>query len=129
MPCYKGKTLKWVNAAVIHRSSHRRCSIIKGVLRNFSKFTGKRLCQSLFFNKAAKTFFTEHLRTTASGFMSHIKGEYSVGVDWDGEDKVLVHKLHVRIVMKNIYFTWIVTKYGSLVNNILNGGFAPLTNL
>ena len=25
----------------------------KGVLRNFTKFTGKRLCQSLFFNKAA----------------------------------------------------------------------------
>ena len=25
----------------------------KGVLRNFSKFTGKHLCQSLFFNKVA----------------------------------------------------------------------------
>ena len=25
----------------------------KGVLRNFAKFTGKHLCQSLFFNKAA----------------------------------------------------------------------------
>ena len=25
----------------------------KGVLRNFAKFTGKRLCQSLFFNKVA----------------------------------------------------------------------------
>ena len=25
----------------------------KGVLRNFTKFTGKHLCQSLFFNKAA----------------------------------------------------------------------------
>ena len=36
-----------------HRSSHRRCSIEKGALRNFAKFTGKRLCQSLFFNKVA----------------------------------------------------------------------------
>ena len=35
------------------RSSHRRCSVKKGVLRNFAKFTGKHLCQSLFFNKAA----------------------------------------------------------------------------
>ena len=35
------------------RSSHQRCSIIKGVLRNFPKFTGKQLCQSLFFNKVA----------------------------------------------------------------------------
>ena len=27
------------------------CSVKKGVLRNFTKFSGKRLCQSLFFNK------------------------------------------------------------------------------
>ena len=33
------------------RSSHQRCSI--GVLKNFTKFTGKLLCQSLFFNKVA----------------------------------------------------------------------------
>ena len=33
------------------RSSHQRCSIIKVVLRNFAKFTGKHLCQCLFFNK------------------------------------------------------------------------------
>ena len=31
-----------------------RCSIKKGVLRNFAKFTGKHLCQSLFFNKVAE---------------------------------------------------------------------------
>ena len=29
------------------------CSIRKGVLRNFAKFTGKRLCQRLFFNNVA----------------------------------------------------------------------------
>ena len=33
-----------------HRSSHRRCSVKKGVLRNFAKFTGKHLCQRLFCN-------------------------------------------------------------------------------
>ena len=32
------------------RSSHQSCSIQKGVLRNFTKFTVKQLCQSLFFN-------------------------------------------------------------------------------
>ena len=32
-------------------SSHRRCSVTKGVLRNFARFTGKPLCQSLFYNK------------------------------------------------------------------------------
>ena len=33
------------------RSSHQRCSIIKCIDRNFAEFTGKHLCQSLFFNK------------------------------------------------------------------------------
>ena len=72
---------------VRNRSSHRRCSVGEGVLRNFAKFLEKHLCQSLFFNKVAglrkketltrvfscefceifkNTFFTEHLWTTAS---------------------------------------------------------------
>ena len=34
-----------------HRRSHRRCSVKKGVLRNFANFTGKHMCQRLFFNK------------------------------------------------------------------------------
>ena len=34
-----------------NRSSHRICSVKKGVLRNFAKFTRKHLYQSLFFNK------------------------------------------------------------------------------
>ena len=32
---------------MLHRSSHRRCSVRKDVLRNFAKFTGKHLCQGL----------------------------------------------------------------------------------
>ena len=69
------------------KSSHRRCSIKKGVPKNFAKFTGKHLCQSLFLNKVAglslikeaveqmfsceickifkNTFFTKHLWATA----------------------------------------------------------------
>ena len=35
------------------RSSHPAVFCKKGVLRNFAKFTGKYLCQSLFFNKVA----------------------------------------------------------------------------
>ena len=58
----------------------------KGVLKNGTKFTGKHLCQSLFFNNIAElktqvsscefceifknTFFIKHVRTTASGQMS-----------------------------------------------------------
>ena len=37
----------------IDRSSHWRYSVKKGVLKNFAKFTGKNLCQSLLFNKVA----------------------------------------------------------------------------
>ena len=35
------------------RSSRPDVFCEKGVLRNFAKFTGKHLCQSLFFNKVA----------------------------------------------------------------------------
>ena len=34
-----------------NRSSRRKCSVRKGVLRNYAKFTGKHLCQSLFLIK------------------------------------------------------------------------------
>ena len=60
------------------RSSHQRCSVRKGVLISFAKFTGKHLCQSLSFDKVAgtgvflwilesfkNTFFTEHSWATA----------------------------------------------------------------
>ena len=76
-----------------YRNSHQSCSIKKGVLRNFAKFTGKSLCQIIFsiklqvsglrpatllkkevlaqvfpceFCKIFKnTFFTEHVWATA----------------------------------------------------------------
>ena len=39
------------NRRVSIRSSHRRCSVTKGVLRNFAKLTRQHLCQRLFFNE------------------------------------------------------------------------------
>ena len=43
-----------VNIQLYHSSrSHQQCSMKKGVLENFAKFTGKNLSQSLFFNKVA----------------------------------------------------------------------------
>ena len=38
---------------VLQRGSRPEVFCKKGVLRNFAKFTGKHLCQSLFFNKVA----------------------------------------------------------------------------
>ena len=46
-----------------YRSSHWRCSVAKGVFRNFAKFTGKHLCHSLFFNKVAGAYFSFTLVT------------------------------------------------------------------
>ena len=81
-----------------YRSSRRRCFVRKGVLRNFAKFTGKHMCQSLFYNKVAdlrpatikkdtlaqvffcefckiskNTFFTEHLWAAASEDSQQLK--------------------------------------------------------
>ena len=41
------------NSSAIFRSSHRRCSIEKTILKHFVTFTGKHLCRGLFFNKIA----------------------------------------------------------------------------
>ena len=49
-------SLLWVALRVLFfyfSSNHQMCSLMKGVLKNFAKFTGKHLCQSLFFNKVA----------------------------------------------------------------------------
>ena len=49
------------------RSSHRRYSVRKGVLRNFEKFIGKHLVFSCEFCEISKnTFYTEHLWVTGS---------------------------------------------------------------
>ena len=49
-----------------------RCSVEKGVLRNFAKFTGKHLRQSLFFNKVC--FFINFIKkeTLAQSFSCEI---------------------------------------------------------
>ena len=43
--------LEFEKVTQIYNCSHRRCSIWKDVLKNFAKFTGKHLCQSLFVKK------------------------------------------------------------------------------
>ena len=50
---------------LIFRSSRPEVFCEKGVLRSFTKFTGKHLCQGLFFNNVA--FFYRTLLVAASG--------------------------------------------------------------
>ena len=47
--CWKATNIIDVSKGTKYRSSHQKCSLRKGVLRNFTRFTGKHLCQSLFF--------------------------------------------------------------------------------
>ena len=44
---WKLQCISWAFIASRNRSCHQRCSIIKSVLKDFAKFTGKHLCQSL----------------------------------------------------------------------------------
>ena len=60
---------KLVPSQTPSRSSHRRCSVEKGVLKNLRNFTGKHLCWSLFLIKL-QTFRPATLlrRETKTGF-------------------------------------------------------------
>ena len=62
--------VSWTSSeCLLYRSSQRRCSVRKGALSYFAKFTGKHLCQSLFLKKRLwrscfPVNFTKFLRTT-----------------------------------------------------------------
>ena len=83
---------------LMHRSSHRRCFIKEGILKNLAKFTEKHLCWSLFFNKVSdlsllklqtptqvhsckfckifkNIFSIEHLRATDSKYTTFQNGQ------------------------------------------------------
>ena len=47
-----------------YRSSRPEVFFKKGVLRNFTKFTGKHLCQSLFFSQVLSCEFCEICKNT-----------------------------------------------------------------
>ena len=49
--CFPVKYVKFLRAVNLKNINHRRCSLRKGVLRNFAKFIWKHLCQSFFVTK------------------------------------------------------------------------------
>ena len=61
----------WHKHSLTCRNSHHMCSIKKSILRNFAKFTGKHLCQSLFFNKVAG-LRTPSLQNTPGRLLLHL---------------------------------------------------------
>ena len=56
----------------------RLCSVKKSVLKNSSKFTGKHLCQSLFFNKVAGLSL-QLKRDFAEEFSGEMRGRVRIG--------------------------------------------------
>ena len=56
-----------MNTVLIIKDMQKQSSVFcrKGVLRNFAQFTGKHLCQSLFFNKV--TGLTRNFLQSTSG--------------------------------------------------------------
>ena len=69
LTCLSLKPVGWMRIKLF-RSCNRRCSIKKGVLKNFAKFTGKHLHQSLFFFKSSSTQACNFIKieTLARGF-------------------------------------------------------------
>ena len=58
----QSNTLFLTNQKFSNRSSRPEVFCRKGVLGNFAKFTGKHLCQSLFFNKVTGCCFCSKLK-------------------------------------------------------------------
>ena len=105
------------------RSSHRSCSVRKADHRNLTKFTGKHLCWSLFFNKVAglrpailskkrlwhrcfsvnfaKFPRTPFLQNTSRRLLLHVFG-YGCWWKWyDAVTKICQKKIQVKYYIKN----------------------------
>ena len=73
---------------LLYRSSHQRCSLKKVFLKNFSKFLGKHLCWSLFFNKVSgqrpATLLKKRLqqRCFPVNFMKFLKTPFWQNTSW-----------------------------------------------
>ena len=88
----------------LSRSNHQSCSVRKGVLRNFTKFTGKHMYQSLFFNKAAGLFHRTPL-ADASYYQSELS-LHSKLVSLLCSRKILVCHYHTEN-RANINYVWV----------------------
>ena len=73
----KAQVFFFVNITKFFRKTflENLAATVEDVLRNFAKYTGKHLCQSLFFNKVTglflrTPFFTKHLRMTTSALFT-----------------------------------------------------------
>ena len=106
----KWKRINWifVKATSSYKSSHRRCSIRKGSLRNFGKFTGKHLYQDLFLNKVtglSGNFIKEETQTKV----------FSCGFCEISENNLFTEHLWATVSAHSLQLYW-----NELLNNYLS---------
>ena len=105
----------------ISRSSRLELLCIKGVFRNFGKFTGKHLCQSVFFNKVAglgpatllkKRFWHRCFPVNVAKFLS--KNNFFKNTSW----QLLLYLLHVRVmltIVKVFIILFLLVRIGNIL--------------
>ena len=116
LQCYmcdlKVSNLNWLR---IYRSSRPKVFCKKGALKNFSKLTGKHLCQSLFFNKVfnkglkpatlfkketlAQVFFCEFYEIFIPSFLQNASG----GCFWIYLQVLVVNRIYFPHLRKRKY--------------------------
>ena len=102
----------------LYRGSHRGCSVKKGVLRNFAKFTGKHLRQRLWKVSGIGVFlwilrnFAELLQATASENRDFSRFFRSIGTSDSGTKFAKITwmtKLLKKISIKIVISIWLWT--------------------
>ena len=111
------KVWNMLKVNTIFRSSRPEVFCKKGVLKDFAKFTGKHLCQRLFFCEfceiSKNNFFTEHLRWLLFYFCALPK-EYRVARKCKNEANIFARiyilsslKIWIYENMKKIWICWL----------------------
>ena len=99
------------------RSSHQRCFTQKGVLRNFTKFTGKHLCQSIFYNKVAslrpatllkkrhwhRCFPVNFVKFLTTPFLQNTSGRMLLNFTWGSSITIDGKSKHVYVLCFSSY--------------------------
>ena len=92
----------------IIRSSHRRCSVKKAVLKEFANFTGKHRCWSLFLIKLQANFIKKRLqhRCFPVKFAKFLKTPVSKNI-WEQlllhcQRLILLHYFHQKIFQQEM---------------------------
>ena len=92
------------------RSSHPRCSVRKGVLRNFAKFTGKHLCRVSFLIKLQVSGHNPFQATVS--FLYPIKTSQN---PWLSVFPGVIDKGKIDLQWFNVWIPWKIRKLSSFL--------------